>query len=314
MSGVTAIAFSKPSPLELRLRIEDDKRLLHHLGVAYIAGAAFLAYALTSKIILPPPLVVKPRPNVDGGFTVKPFDPHAKTHVLRTPHRNPDHSDAPPPVARHPSQENGTLHHSVLSAASDRSDYLASDLLPKNLMHELDQDKLELAAVLTRTDETRLAGRRGITRDTFNEAYNAYGKEGGKGLIPEVPEGTTGPIPTHPTEPRPGGFTGESQIAMANEGRLRSSESIMATIRSHSPGLRHIYNTFLKMRPGFGGKITVRFAVSPRGDVVDAALASTTTTFSEFDRRVLEAVSAWHFEPVKAFGNDIVTVPFTFSE
>jgi TonB family protein len=85
-------------------------------------------------------------------------------------------------------------------------------------------------------------------------------------------------------------------------------------IRSRSPGLRHIYNTFLKMQPGMAGKVTLRFAIAPSGDVVDVGLAGSTTSAPDFDAQVAHAVMSWRFDPVKAVGNDIVTVPFNFSE
>jgi outer membrane biosynthesis protein TonB len=48
--------------------------------------------------------------------------------------------------------------------------------------------------------------------------------------------------------------------------------------------------------------------------VVDVGLAGSTTSAPEFDAQVIQKVMAWRFEPVKAVGNDMVTVPFNFSE
>jgi TonB family protein len=313
MPGEAAIAFSysKPGPFEERLRVDDHKNLLHSLGVGYIVGAACLSYALTVKLSF---RVYQPPADPPGrGFTViPPKDYHGKMAKapLLPAHANPHHENAPPPLTRHPSKVAGVMRQNVINANSDRSDYLANELV-KNFLHGLDQDKLEKTSVLSRTEETRLAGRKGILRDTFNGDYNLYGKKDGENLIPEVPAATDRIRSSPRGSPS---LATSSQIEMAFEGRMRSSESIMATIRAHSPGLRHVYNTFLKLRPGLSGKVTVRFAVAPRGDVVDAAVVSSTMNLSEFDRQLLASVLAWRFEPVKSLGNDIVTVPFTFSE
>ena len=58
----------------------------------------------------------------------------------------------------------------------------------------------------------------------------------------------------------------------------------------------------------------MRFAIAPSGEVVDVGLAGSTTSAPDFDAQVVEKVMAWRFDPVKAAGNDIVTVPFNFSE
>jgi TonB family protein len=105
-----------------------------------------------------------------------------------------------------------------------------------------------------------------------------------------------------------------SSITVSNEGRFRSSESILREVRSRSPGLRHLYNTHLKKNPGLGGKVTIRFAIAPGGQVIDAAMVSSTTGSREFEEEVLNRVRTWNFGAIKAVGNDIVTVPFNFSE
>jgi hypothetical protein len=48
--------------------------------------------------------------------------------------------------------------------------------------------------------------------------------------------------------------------------------------------------------------------------VVDAAIASGTTGSRRFEEQVVRKILAWRFESIKAHGNDIVTVPFNFSE
>ena len=94
----------------------------------------------------------------------------------------------------------------------------------------------------------------------------------------------------------------------------RSTASILRVIRQHTPGLRHTYNKHLKSNPGFAGKVTVRFSISPSGRVVNIDIVSSTTGVSAFDSEIKGKIRTWRFEAVKGKGNDTVTVPFTFSE
>lgn len=93
----------------------------------------------------------------------------------------------------------------------------------------------------------------------------------------------------------------------------RSAADIMKVVRQRTPGLRHIYNKYLKKQPGFVGKVTVRFIIAPGGDVITISIVSSSTGYSEFDNAVKNAVKRWTFSKVKS-GNTTVTIPFTFSE
>ena len=93
----------------------------------------------------------------------------------------------------------------------------------------------------------------------------------------------------------------------------RSAADIMKTVRQRTPGLRHIYNKSLKEKPGFQGKVTLRFTIAPGGEVISISIASSTTGYGEFDGEIKNAVSRWKFGKVKS-GNTTVTIPFTFSE
>jgi TonB family protein len=93
----------------------------------------------------------------------------------------------------------------------------------------------------------------------------------------------------------------------------RSASDIMKAVRQRTPGLRHIYNKFLKKKPGFQGKVTLKFTIAPGGEVVSISIASSTTGYGEFDREIKNAVSRWSFSKVKT-GNTTITIPFAFSE
>jgi TonB family protein len=96
-------------------------------------------------------------------------------------------------------------------------------------------------------------------------------------------------------------------------GSSRSAADIMKVVRQRTPGLRHIYNKFLKKKPGFQGKVTLKFTIAPGGEVISISIASSTTGYGEFDAQIKSAVGNWTFSKVKS-GNTTVTIPFTFSE
>jgi TonB family protein len=102
-------------------------------------------------------------------------------------------------------------------------------------------------------------------------------------------------------------------IDMVAGGGSRSAADIMKVVRQRTPGLRHIYNKFLKKKPGFQGKVFLKFTIAPAGEVISISIASSTTGYGEFDAQIKNAVGNWTFSKVKS-GNTTVAIPFTFSE
>ena len=96
-------------------------------------------------------------------------------------------------------------------------------------------------------------------------------------------------------------------------GSSRSAADIMKVVRQRTPGLRHVYNKFLKKKPGFQGKVALKFTIAPEGEIISISIASSSTGYGEFDNEIKSAVSRWKFNKVNA-GNTTVTIPFTFSE
>ena len=93
----------------------------------------------------------------------------------------------------------------------------------------------------------------------------------------------------------------------------RSSADIIRVVRQRTPGLRHIYDKFLKKKPGFQGKVALKFTIAPGGEVISISIVSSTTGYGEFDGEIKNAVSRWKFSRVES-GITTVTIPFTFSE
>jgi TonB family protein len=104
---------------------------------------------------------------------------------------------------------------------------------------------------------------------------------------------------------------GEISVPEGNGGR--SVTEIMQVVKARTPGLRHIYNKFLKLHPGMAGKVTLQFTILAGGDVVECNIRNSTTQISEFDEEIREAVQRWNFKIIKS-GNTTVAMPFNFSE
>lgn len=166
--------------------------------------------------------------------------------------------------------------------------------------------------VLTHSGTTRIGERRGTPDFSFNPGSVAGGSGGisdGLGSIFSsggaklAPSGLKGRIST----PKP------NQIDMGAGGGSRSASDIMRIVRQRTPGLRHIYNKHLKKKPGFQGKVTLKFTIAPGGEIISMNLVSSTTDYNEFDIDIKNAVSRWTFGKIKS-GNTTVTIPFTFTE
>jgi TonB family protein len=199
----------------------------------------------------------------------------------------------------------------LLTAQTKNASAAAYDLM-KNQKFTKDIDKvLKDVAGLQTTGKTVLGGRRGKADGGFNEGY----AEGGSGGIGDGLAGLLGGGGGGIATKAKGSIKTPSMrdIDMGAGGGSRSAADIMKVVRQRTPGLRHIYNKCLKKKPGFQGKVTLRFTIAPGGEIISISTVSSTTGFGEFDNEIKNAVSRWTFSKVKS-GNTTVTIPFTFSE
>ena len=199
----------------------------------------------------------------------------------------------------------------LLTAQTKTASAAAYDLM-KNQKFTKDIDKvLNDVAGLQTTGKTVLGGRRGKADGGFNEGY----AEGGAGGIGDGLAGLFGGGGGGISTKAKGNIKTPSarDIDMGAGGGSRSAADIMKVVRQRTPGLRHIYNKFLKKKPGFQGKVTLKFTIAPGGEVISISIASSTTGYGEFDAQIKSAVGNWTFSKVKS-GNTTVTIPFTFSE
>ena len=91
----------------------------------------------------------------------------------------------------------------------------------------------------------------------------------------------------------------------------RSAKDVLEIMHQRKPGLRHVYNKFLKKKPGFEGRVVLRLEIAPSGEVVRTAVAYSSTGYEEFDNAVSDYVGGIPFGEVES-GSAKVTIPLTF--
>ena len=145
------------------------------------------------------------------------------------------------------------------------------------------------------------------SQNEFNEAFPKSNSEGiGDGLAGFLGGGIA-------TKAKGSIKTPSMRDIDIDTGGSRSEADIMKVVRQRTPGLRHIYNKYLKKKSGFQGKVTLKFTIASSGEIISISIVSSTTGFNEFDNEIKESVSRWKFSQVQS-GNTTVSIPFTFSE
>ena len=306
-------------PFVERMEVESDKRLGKFLGVFAIIGGAIIGYAATVEVIVPVALYSTTKDDTSQ-VVMKLADVEKKEDAKKEKKKNA----APKPRKKaggggkphgrgNPNAPVTQAALKLISSRSTSSSLSSYDLMNQKFAKDLDK-VINNVAGLTKTGQTRLGGRRGKVDGGWNEGYAVGGSGGVDDLLGGLWGGDAGPLGVKAK----GGLglkaPSASDIDMGQESGQRSTESILRVIRQHTPGLRHTYNKYLKTNPGFKGKITLKFAIAPSGSIVELTIVGTTTGVSEFDQEVRDKVRTWKFEPVKGKSNDVVTVPFTFSE
>jgi len=170
---------------------------------------------------------------------------------------------------------------------------------------------LNRVAGLQASGKTELGGRRGSASGGFNEGY-AEGGSGGIGdMLGGLAGGSAGGIGTQAR----GGLKAPSarDIDMGSGDGSRSKAEIMAVVNARMPGLRNIYNKYLKLKPGFSGKVTLKFTIAAGGDIINISVVSSTTGYGEFDDAIKNTVATWKWKAIQS-GNTTPTIPFNFED
>jgi len=105
----------------------------------------------------------------------------------------------------------------------------------------------------------------------------------------------------------------ETDIDMGSGNSSRSKAEILAVVKARTPGLQNVYNKYFKLKPGFAGKVTLKFTINQEGNITSISIASSTTGYVEFDEAVKNMVSTWKWKSLeKKAGNTTLTIPFNF--
>jgi TonB family protein len=103
--------------------------------------------------------------------------------------------------------------------------------------------------------------------------------------------------------------------SIAGEGAAdanRSAARINSVIRQHLSGIQNAYNSELKKNPNLGGgKIVVRFTISPDGSVTSASIVSSSMGAPGLESTIISRIYGWKF-PAGASGEVTVVYPFVF--
>jgi len=206
-------------------------------------------------------------------------------------------------------QSRGVLK--LLTAKSSKSNFSAYNLMnDKNFAKDINK-VLQNVAGLQTSGKTELGGRRGAADGGFNDGYAEGGSGGLDGMLGGLMGGGGGSIGTKSK----GGIKAPSakDIDMGSGDGSRSRAEIMAVVNQRVNGLKSIYNRYLKNKPGFTGKVTLKFTIAPSGDITTISIVSSTTGYPEFDNAIKDQVSKWKWKQIKS-GNTTPTIPFNFAE
>lgn len=308
-------------PFIERFEVETDARLAKFVGVFALAFAGVLTYGLTTEVIIPVSLQYTNK----GPDTAKVVMNLKDVEKAEEKKKEEKKKNAPPKPRKRsggggkpkgrgiPNAPITQAALKVISSRSSNSSLSGYDLLNQKFARDLDK-VINNVSGLTKTGQTRLGARRGKADGGWNDGYAVGGSGGVDDLLGGLWGGDAGPLGVTAK----GGLglkaPSASDIDMGQESGQRSTESILRVIRQHTPGLRHTYNKHLKVHPGFKGKVTLKFSIAPSGSIVQLTIVGTTTGVSGFDSEIVDKVRSWRFEPIKGKANDVVTVPFTFSE
>lgn len=98
-------------------------------------------------------------------------------------------------------------------------------------------------------------------------------------------------------------------VELGGEAGSRSAESILRVIRAHVGGFRYTYEKFLKENPAIGGKISLKFTISPSGDIVAIEVAGSNTGNATLDQEIKDKARRMKFDAIEK-GNVTVTYAF----
>lgn len=308
MQNHNELVLSLQPESERSMQIVFGASLLLGLGLAYWLGSleflldrVFFTEAekpqMSATVRIVQPAIPKPQPEQ----TVKPVSPSRPkaSGNPATPKGNPD---APRSVAR-----------LRLLTSQVSGQHLNAYQMFENTSVSQDVDKiLSTNATITRTGNTVLGQTRGKTNGGFNSGFGEGGSGGLGNTLDRLLGGPAGPVGSRAIM---GAMVAPkvNEISIGNDHAGRSAAEIQQVVRARMPGLRYIYNRYLKRVPGLAGTVSLRFTILPGGEVAQCEIVRHTTGNDAFAEEIRTTVQTWTFQKVKS-GNTTVTIPFSFTE
>ena len=295
---------------------DSDKKMVRIAGVSLLVAILLCFWAAAYEVVINDSIFVD-TPTTEIQATMNIIDKKEEKKPDKKPERKPqDIQRKKPgtggkPVGRGNPRaplNRGVIH--ALEAQTANASAAAYDLIKQSFAKDIDK-VLKNTNGLQVTGKTKIGEVRGKISDGFNQGMFAGGSGGIGDDISNLVSGSAGAISTKAMgnikAPK------ETDIEWGSGPASRSATDIMKVVRQRTPGLRHVYNKYLKKMPGFQGKVTLKFTIAPGGEIISIALASSTTGYGEFDNEIKNTVGRWKFSKVKS-GNTTVTIPFTFTE
>lgn len=307
----------KMDPFIASLMPDSDKKMGSIAGASILVALSLCLYAATFERLIDD-VIFEKNPNEEIKATLSiPEKREEKKEVEKKKKKLPDikrkhFGGGGKPKGRgnpHAPQNRGVLRE--LTALSQKASASPYDMFSQKFANDIDKILKNISGLQV-TGKTKIGEVRGKVSGGFNEGIASGGSGGIDGAFTDLFGGSGGKISTTALKgniktPKP------TDIDLGSGPSSRSASDIMKVIRTRTPGLRHIYNRFLKKNPGFQGKVTLQFTIAPGGEIITIAIKSSTTGYSEFDSEIKNTVGRWTFNKVKS-GNTTVTIPFTFSE
>ena len=311
---MTAV-IQNPETFIASLMPDSDKKMVRIAGVSLLVAILLCFWATTYEVLIDDSIFVD-TPTTEIQATMNIIDkkeekkPDKKPKPQEKIHRKRSGGGGKTVGRGNP---RAPIRRSVLHMLESQTANASADVYKLvNQQFAKDIDKvIKNSNGLQVTGKTKIGEVRGKVSDGFNQGMFAGGSGGIGNDISNLIGGPAGAISTQAMgnikAPK------ENEIEWGSGPAARSATDIMKVVRQRTPGLRHVYNKYLKKRAGFQGKVTLKFTIAPGGEIISMSLVSSTTDYSEFDNEIKKSVGRWTFSKVKS-GNTTVTIPFTFTE
>jgi pSer/pThr/pTyr-binding forkhead associated (FHA) protein len=89
-----------------------------------------------------------------------------------------------------------------------------------------------------------------------------------------------------------------------------SMEIIRQVIQSHRDQIKYCYSQELTRNPNLAGKVSVKFTISPKGFVTQAAVSESSLNNAIVEQCIIQKIHTWKFPEPKGGGIVIVNYPF----